>query len=122
MLLDIKKHKKGSALFLAVAMLAVLLPLALGLTAIIVGQLTITRDMGYSVVALCAADAGIERSIMNWRSGVDSPDAVADNLFNGATYTVFVEDDADPDCDADHYCVQSIGEYRGIHRSIEVNF
>ena len=125
MFLNIRKHKKGSALYLAVVMLAILAPIALGLITIIVGQLTITRDMGYSVIAFCAADAGIERSIINWRSGTERPDDVLPpvDLGNEATYAVYVTDGGVGDCDVDNnYCVRSVGEFRGIHRSIEVNF
>ena len=125
MALNIKEHKKGSALYLVIAMLVILLPLALGLTTIIVGQLAITRDMGYSVVAFYAADAGIENSIIEWRTGTAAPiDIVVPvrvSLGSEAYYTVSVEP-AGGDCVADHFCVQSIGQYQGIHRSIEINF
>ena len=124
MFLNTEKYKRGSALYLAVVMLVILVPLALGLITIIVGQLTITRDMGYSVIALYAADAGIERSIRNWRTGIDPPEGIDPpvDLLNEATYRVFVGVGGVGSCNADNYCVQSIGEFKKIHRSIEVSF
>ena len=63
MLLNIKKHETGSALYLTIVIMALLLAIALGLSAIIVGQLRLIRGMGYSVVAFYTADAGIEKTL-----------------------------------------------------------
>ena len=133
MLLAIQKHKMGSALYLTVVIMALLLAIALGLSAIIIGQLRLVRGLGYSVVAFYAADAGIEATLEGaaggWSTGVDPVGtAVPIILTNGATYEVSVIDDTDPDCPpanfssltAANFCVTSVGTYEGVRRAIQV--
>lgn len=139
MLLNIKTHKKGSALYLVIAMLVILLPLALGLTTIIVGQLAITGEMGHSVVALYAADAAIEEVLLDWRTDpgvleINPPciNPAAPCPVGDADYYVRVYEgenmpggpDPDGNCDGSdlYYCVKAIGIYQDVNRSIEINF
>jgi len=133
---NIDKYKKGMALYLIIVMVAVLLPLALGLSVIIINQIKMTREMGYSVVALCAADAGIEQALLGWRTDPGTLIIDPDCQFpvhcdvGGARYYVLVyEGEAitgvqTDDCRGDdlYYCVKAVGIYQGVHRSIEVNF
>jgi hypothetical protein len=55
--------QKGVALYLALAILAILLAIALGVAAIVIGQQQTLNMVGYSVVALYAADSGVEREL-----------------------------------------------------------
>jgi len=56
-----KKATKGVSIFIVIVVMTILLGIALGLNAISVRQLRNLRDIGNSVIALYAADAGIER-------------------------------------------------------------
>jgi len=113
---------------LTIVMLAILLPLALGLIAIIVSQIVAAKEMGYSVVALYAADTGIEYCIREWRNETN-PMAVPPTPLDGASYSVNVEPgilkgglgpcSLYPNIS---WCVKAIGDYQGVHRSIEVKF
>jgi len=56
----IHNSEKGVSLYLSLMIMTVLLTMALGLSAILFGQIRIVREMGNSVVAFYAADTGIE--------------------------------------------------------------
>ena len=113
------KIQKGAAIYLALVIMIILLAVALGLTTILIGQIEMMRKMGYSVIAFYAADAGIERVLMNRHNPTDIPPTT---LPNGATYQVFVTVGGAPGCDAPNFCIKSIGEYKGIRRAIEISY
>jgi hypothetical protein len=138
MLLNIKKYKKGTALYLVIVIVAILLPLGLGLSVIVLGQIKMTREMGYSVVALYAADAGLEEALMGWRDrdldillGPPPPCLVGFCPLGGAEYHINVYNGSatggggTPLCDLHsvglYYCIKAVGRYQEVHRSIEVN-
>jgi len=100
-----KIFQRGISLYLAIIVLAIVLAAALGLAAILVGQIKIIRGMGNSVVAFYAADTGIEQVLKevidcikeledtgSWCSGLKSryPDEKEEKLDNGASYWVKV--------------------------------
>lgn len=114
---DIKKQK-GISLVLVVLVVTVVLSIALGVSSILVTQVKILRNIGYSVVAFYAADTGIERVLL------DSPPANIQEteLGNGATFTVEVTEGGAGLCEADNYCIKSVGEYRNTKRAIEITY
>jgi len=140
MMKNINKYKRGMALYLIIVMVAVLLPLALGLSVIIINQIKMTREMGYSVVALYAADAGTERALLGWRTDPGNLEIIHPECNNpgnlcdisNASYYVLVYEGENmpggPDlgghCDGPdlYYCIKAVGIYQGVSRSIEVNF
>jgi len=106
-----KNPKKGVSLYLALMIMFILIAIGLGVSLIIVSQMKMIRGMGDSVVALYAADTGIERALyekrangMNW-SGSDS--------VGGANYTVNYTENSEVRW-------QSSGNYKGTKRAIEV--
>jgi len=111
--------QSGAALFLAIVVMSILLTMALGLTAIFLGQMVVLRGMGYSVIALHAADAGIER-VLTQRG---APSNISGGLPNGATFRVFVTPAGAPGCPRPpipNFCIRSIGTFRGVNRAIEI--
>jgi len=56
----IYNSQKGISLYLALMTMTLLLAMAFGLSAILFGQIKITREIGNSVVSFYAADTGIE--------------------------------------------------------------
>jgi len=54
-------YEKGVSLYYAVVIISLLLAIAFGLTAILVGQIKISKEMGDSTIAFFAADSGMER-------------------------------------------------------------
>ena len=144
-----KESQRGIAVYLAVVILAVILAVVLGLSAILVNQIKIIREMGYSVAAFYAAETGVERSMKvivadnGTPAAKGSGDCLANSdysycetLANNANYKVEIvccdvgscESSftcpsgfvSNSTCNATKYCVRSLGEYAGIKRALEV--
>lgn len=136
--LNVKITKRGVSIYLALMIMFILLAVGLGISAIIVSQMKMVRAMGYSVIALYAADTGIERALYD---DDPSPD-YGPTTINGSSYKVEVyccvqpgpggrclfDSDGcptakgvqlDPDCDARYFCYKSIGTYKKTQRAIE---
>ena len=142
-------HEKGVSLYLAVVMLSIILAVAFGLVAILMGQIKMMRVIGFSVTAYYAAETGVERALYDYiQSGTIpfiSPVPYSDQVLpNNSSYTVSVVcchyaapdcswdetgdnvcslGDAyiDENCEATDYCARSVGTYRGVKRAIEVS-
>lgn len=57
------KLQKGLSVYLATIILAVILSIVFGLSAILLNQIKMMRGMGYSVTAYYAAETGVERAL-----------------------------------------------------------
>ncbi len=130
------KSQRGIALYLSIVILAVILAMVLGLGAILFSQIRTIRGMGSSVVALYAADAGIERVLDIYYEGgqLESEYNSSDFDNQNSSYTVtvycchhqkdgcgweqpgeggacpFSSDHIDEECKASEYCVRSVGK------------
>ena len=111
--------QKGVSIYLAVAMMAILMSVAMGISTIFLGQVKATRGLGYSVIAFYAADAGIERILLNRSSPTDISET---SLSNGAIYRVIVSSGGSDDCTAPNYCIKSVGSYKETNRAIEISY
>jgi hypothetical protein len=133
-----KKNKsgggqKGVSVYLALMIMIIVLAIGLGINVIIVNQMKMIRGMGDSVVAICAADTGIERVLYEDKLCRQGPpcgglcfnttdcDAglsagnIADHIGSGsyqADYQVSFDDGAT--------VITSTGIYKGAKRTIEV--
>ena len=103
---------KGISLYLALMIMFILLAIGLGVSLIIVSQMKMIRGMGDSVVALYAADTGIERALYEKRINGESCDGCSDSV-GGANYTVNYTENSE-------FRWQSSGNYKGTKRAIEV--
>ena len=95
------KCERGVSLYLALLVMAILLSIGLGMSAISFGQIKIIRGIGDSVVAFYAADTGIEEVLYR---GTD----VSGVLENGASYSAEILLSG-PECTASNYCIKSKG-------------
>jgi len=120
------KKQQGISLYLAVVILAVLLSICLGLSALLIYQIKMLRGMEESVIAFYAADTGIEALL---KTPVADTGEV--NLPNGASYIVQIRCNplyidcifgTDSNCDAPRICVKSKGIFRNVQRAIEVEY
>ena len=125
-MLSINTQKKGAiSLYLAIVLVAIMVAIVLGLSVIIFGQLRMMRGMGHSVVALSAADAGIERVLMRWADGSNPTDlnGTEETLSNLAIYELSVLSGGEDGCDGElNYCITSVGSYMGVRRAIEIKY
>lgn len=109
---------QGVSLYLSLIIMTILLAMALGLSSIFIGQTKTIKQIGNSVIALCAADTGIERVLLSRNNPVSLPETA---LLNGATYRVLVSAGGSSDCPAEkNYCIKSIGSFLGTKRAIEI--
>jgi hypothetical protein len=111
-------NQKGIALYLSLVTMSIFMAAAFGLSAIFLGQTKAIGQIGDSAVALSAADAGIEKILLN----KNHPQDIAPfYLSNGASYQVSVVDGGTGACPVSaHYCIKSIGTYLEARRAIEI--
>lgn len=141
----LNKKDQGISLYLSLVVMAILLTIVLGISVILIKQMRIISNMDKSVVALSAADAGVERVLRE----VNNPSAggllssYLGNLGNGSDYNINITAcdgsnpggvacnlslctppaiTLDPNCPSSHYCIRSLGNYRGSKRAIEVYY
>lgn len=107
--------------------MAVLLALALGISAILYGQMKMMRGMGHSVIAFYAADTGIERELYEGNATGTSYSGYLDLNKNGVqddgdtVYRVWVISPGGEGCPTDaNYCIKSVGIYKETRRAIRV--
>jgi|GEM_PF-5616441 hypothetical protein len=112
-------HESGVAVTLSILILSAMLAIALGSSAIILREIRFARESNFYVRAFFAADSGIEKVLTNR----NNPSSIANTqLENGAVFRVTVVQSGTDGCSADNFCIESIGEYQGTKRAIEVNY
>lgn len=121
-----KNKQKGSALFFSLIILAILLAIVFGISTIIFLQLQSVAQAGESVIALCAADSGIEKTLYDrkyYSFPNELPPASSDTFSNGASYQTTIYAPGDPECPLETalFCVKSIGKFKEIKRGLKVN-
>ncbi|MFH1180981.1 MAG: pilus assembly PilX N-terminal domain-containing protein [bacterium] len=102
---------KGSSLFLALMIMSLLLAVVLGVNAILMGQLKSIKNIGESVAAFYAADAGIEEILINQSSSCSEASPCL--LENGASYYLNILAPGR---------IQSVGQFSNTKRALEINF
>jgi len=131
--MDLNKKQKGVSLLFVIIIMGVVLAIGAGLSTIFIQEGQMMMEIGYSVIAFYAADAGIERVLM-----MDATPTVTEDLDTdvpGASYTVstrcgkgvLIEACPPPlatssSCDALNYCMKSIGSYKTVKRAIEIEY
>ncbi len=125
--------EKGVSLLFVIIIMSVILAIGAGLSTIFIQEGQMMTEIGYSVIAFYAADAGIERALM--MEPVPSITEDLDSDVPTASYTVSMRcgkgvlPDAcppglviDPNCDGLNYCMKSIGSYKTVKRAVEIKY
>ena len=132
-------QEKGVALFLVVLIMSVILAIGLGISGILIQQIKISENIGDSVVALYAADSGVEQQIYDLYKLESHNSAYSDVMTNSASYSVSVkcsESNADcqpggelfgiipvdENCTSLNFCIKSVGAFQTAKRVIEVEY
>ncbi len=119
---------KGISIYIALVIMAVLLNIALGISAILFGQIKMTREIGYSVIAFSAANTGIDRAIYEGTPPGNTIVGYLDLNDNGvqdeedSSYRVDVISAGTANCPsppAVHSCIKSVGVFKKTRRAIE---
>ena len=123
----IKNKQKGSALFFSLIILSLLLAIVFGISTIVFLQLQSVARIGESVIALSAADSGIEKTLYD-RKFYSYPDELPPpssfTLPNGASYQTTIYSPGDSECPLDTaswFCVKSIGVFKNTKRGLKVS-
>jgi len=123
-MLNDKKYKnknRGTALYITVIITTIFLAMSLGLTLLVLGPLKLMREMGYSVIAFYAADAGIEK-VLTQRENPLPLNEYSEILANDSSYVLLVFSSGQDDCTAPNFCIKSIGTYKEVRRAIEITY
>lgn len=111
------KQKGATSILLALLLLSVILVIALGGSALMLGQIQMSGQAGQSVVAFYAADAGAERCLYTIRKTTASTSCPYTDVsldFNSqATYTTVYEGGTD---------LTSIGQFGVTSRKLELSW
>ncbi len=90
--------------------MAIILAMVLGLSAILVSQISMVRDMGQSVIAFHGANSGIERTLYEVRKEERGAGSFSGELDSNISYEVDVEvENYEPNPDFNLYKVISKG-------------
>ena len=119
--------QKASFLLYVVFIVSLLLVIAFGLSGLLLAQIKMLGEIGYSVVALYAADAGIEQVMMQ-RDIPPLENPLLGQLSEDIKYEVSATEGGEGQCPSERggmeisYCLKSIGTYKGVKRAIEVEY
>lgn len=123
--INLKKHKSGGkrgiSVLYVIFIASILLAISLGISGILITQIKMLGEIRYSVVAFYAADSGIELALMQ-RNNPLPLNNYQETLSNGAAYKIFVISGGVGSCDAENYCVESIGSYQKTKRAIKIKY
>lgn len=126
------KYQRGAALYFAMMLTTILLGISLGMATVFFKQVSLLRDIGDSVFAFFASDAGVERVLMiDNQLCAGETDRIACvisqaplspvELSNGATYQVVAERAGTGICGTEvNYCVKSVGLYKDARRAVRI--
>ena len=109
-----KNKQRGVSLLLTILIMAAVLSIALGLSKLSLGEIKISRDMGKSLIAYYAAEAGVECQMYVDRvGGLDcghvclTPDICFDVIAEGAS---------------PNRTIESKSSYQGTTRAVELTY
>lgn len=111
---------KGITLLITLVILSALIAAVTGVATIFVRELRISSFVDDSVIAIMAADAGIEKKLYDTRKLAGDPTAsYSATLSNGATYVTCPPPGS---CTASPVQITSTGTFNDAQRTLEVTF
>lgn len=129
------RDERGVALYLTMVIMGLAFVLAISISAILLREIQISRDVARYTPALAAADAGLERALFEIRKNgsFDSCPSISSCLIGspenpiatdqGGTYYVIVVDTGVSWCtDAAQVCIRSFGSFQNTNRALEAAF
>lgn len=125
------KTQRGVSLYMILMIMAMLLGIGFGMSALLLNQLDTLKGIGYSVLAFYATEAGVDRVLyIDQKTCQSDPDRIgclhaevdplgSQTLSNGAQYGLTIEPPVGA-CTASTYCVKSVGTYKQSRRAVRV--
>lgn len=122
-----KRRQKGISVLIAFFIMSAFLVIVFGMHALLLGELKIIKGMGDSVIALYAADTGIERALYEGDLPPANYSGYLDLNENGyqdeldSSYNASVITTGTNGCPGDvNFCIKSVGTYKDTRRAIQV--
>lgn len=129
------REERGVALYLTMVIMGLVFALAISISAILLREIQISRDVARYTPALAAADAGLERALYEIRKGGSFDECPTlssctigshENQImteEGGSYYVIVVDTGVSWCtDAAQVCIRSFGSFQNTNRALEAAF
>jgi len=113
--------EKGIAVLYVIFVAGIVSAIVLGISTILMHQAKTIRETGNSVVAFYAADSCVEM-VLTKRGEPMIFDGQDLEMTNEIRCELSVVDGGDDDCDADNYCIRSVGTYKKTKRAIEISY
>ena len=112
------KNESGVSLIFTILFLGMVLSTGLGIANLMLKEIKISSNIGYSVPAYYAAEAGIEKILYMDRkgSGISVGDKENENLSIGSEFEAEVMQ-INPEI-----IIKSVGTYNGVKRGVEVSY
>jgi hypothetical protein len=119
-----KNFKKGTALIYTIFVISILLAISFGVSDILMSQAKMLDEVGHSVVAFYAADAGIEKFLIDRGDPDLTPNYYNGSLSSDISFTVVVyQGGSASDCPSEfYYCAKSTGIFKNTRRAILVKY
>ncbi|MDD2913274.1 MAG: hypothetical protein WCZ99_01865 [Candidatus Paceibacterota bacterium] len=141
-----KNTEKGFSLFLSILLISIILAVIFGLSAMLLSQHKMIKEVGKSVNIFYAAETGAERALFEvFKTEGNIEHIYEEELDSGSEYTVhiycctpgagcdFVYEPAencpvidngspkyDENCDASRFCIYSTGSFDGTKKTLEI--
>jgi len=106
-------QKGAVSIIFAVMIMSIIVVITASMSALMIQQIKMSGQTGYSVVAFYAADAGVERCLYDIRKGGAIDCSYSVDFTSGAKYTVTYDGLS---------VITSKGEYKGVSRKVEVSW
>ena len=116
---EILKNKKGIVLLITIIILGALLAAALGVASVFIKETQISALVDDSLIAILAADAGLEKMLYNVRIlGGSSTTSFNTDLSNGASY---ITCENPTTCSDSLFIFTSTGAFSNARRTLEAS-
>ena len=125
----------GVALYLTMVIMGLVFALAMSVSAILLREIQISRDVARYTPALAAADAGLERALYEIRKNgafascqttsacvIGSQQSPVATSNGGAYYVVVIDAGVDWCTVASQMCIRSFGSFQNTNRALEAAF
>lgn len=131
----IMKGEEGVALYLTMVIMGLVFALAMSVSAILLREIQISRDVARYTPALAAADAGLERALYEIRKNgaftscqttsacvIGSEQSPVATQSGGAYYVVVIDAGVEWCTVASQMCIRSFGSFQNTNRALEAAF
>lgn len=116
-----KKNESGVSLIFTVFILTGILAISLGIANLMLKEIKMSSNIGYSVTAYYAADTGIEKTLYNARKG-SGPCGNGETLSIDPSCTFLVQIAQVGNPPDTPYIIKSVGNYKGVRRGVEIQY